>query len=86
MMNLQHTGADSDWLAQFLSIRIYSKNLFLTVAMATEKSPIKVPCENEDLPKTENATGGDTLQGDISAGSILASVLSGFFVYLRVLT
>ena len=39
----------------------------LTVAMATERSPIKVPCENEDLPEKENAPDfdEDTLQGEL---------------------
>ena len=35
--------------------------------MATERSPIKVPCENEDLPEKENAPDFDvdTLQGEL---------------------
>ena len=39
----------------------------LTVAMATGRSPIKVPCENEDLPDKENAPDfdEDTLQGEL---------------------
>ena len=39
----------------------------LTVAMATERSPIKVPCENEDLPEKENAPDfdEDTLRGEL---------------------
>ena len=42
--------------------------------MAKERSPIKVPSENEDLPDKENAPDfdKDTLQGEL--GSILASV------------
>ena len=43
--------------------------------MAKERSPIKVPSENEDLPNTENAPGfdEDTLRGEL--GSTLASVI-----------
>ena len=39
----------------------------LTVAMATARSPIKVPSENEDLPEKENAPefDEDTLKGDL---------------------
>ena len=42
--------------------------------MAKERSPIKVPSENEDLPDKENAPDfdKDTLQGEL--GSTLASV------------
>ena len=42
--------------------------------MATIRSPIKVSCENEDLPDKENAPDfdEDTLQGEL--GSTLASV------------
>ena len=42
--------------------------------MATGRSPIKVPCENEDLPDKENAPDfdEDTLQGKL--GSTWASV------------
>ncbi|CAH3140622.1 unnamed protein product, partial [Pocillopora meandrina] len=35
------------------------KKHLLTVAMATRRSPIKVPCENEDLPDKENAPDSD---------------------------
>ena len=43
--------------------------------MATERSPMKVPCENEDLPDKENATDfdEDTLRGEL--GSTSASVI-----------
>ena len=43
--------------------------------MATIRSPIKVSCENEDLPDKENAPDfdEDTLQGEL--GSTLASVI-----------
>ena len=43
--------------------------------MATERSPIKVPCENEDLPDKENAPDfdEDTLRGEL--GSTSASVI-----------
>ena len=39
----------------------------LTVAMATESSPITVPCEKEDLPDEENAPDfdEDTLRGEL---------------------
>ena len=39
----------------------------LTVAMATEGSPIKVPCEKEDIPDKENAPDfdEDSLQGEL---------------------
>ena len=39
----------------------------LTVAMFTERSPIKVPCESEDLPEKENAPDfdEDTLRGEL---------------------
>ena len=43
--------------------------------MATGRSPIKVPCENEDLPDKENAPDfdEDTLQGELCWA--LASVI-----------
>ena len=43
--------------------------------MATGRSSIKVPCENEDLPDRENAPDfdEDTLRGE--QGSTLASVI-----------
>ena len=43
--------------------------------MATGRSPIKVPCENEDLPDKENASDFDkeTLRGEL--GSTSASVI-----------
>ena len=43
------------------------KKHLLTVAMATERSSIKVPCENEDLPDKENAPDfdEDTLRGEL---------------------
>ena len=43
--------------------------------MATERSSIKVPCENEDLPERENAPDfdKDTLRGEL--GSTSASVI-----------
>ena len=39
----------------------------LTVAMDTGRSPIKVPCENEDLADIENAPDfdEDTLPGEL---------------------
>ena len=35
--------------------------------MATERSPVKVPCENGDLPDEENAPDfdEDTLRGEL---------------------
>ena len=47
--------------------------------MATERSPIKVPCENEDLPDKENAPDfdEDNLQGEL--GSTSASVIARTF-------
>ena len=47
----------------------------LTVAMATGRSSIKVPCENEDLPDKENAPDfdEDTLRGELCSTS--ASVI-----------
>ena len=52
----------------------YRKHL-LTVAMATGRSSIKVPCENEDLPDKENAPDfdEDTLWGELCWAS--ASVI-----------
>ena len=43
--------------------------------MATGRSSIKVPCENEDLPDKENARNfdEDTLRGEL--GSTSASVI-----------
>ena len=43
--------------------------------MTTERSPIKVPCENEDLPEEENAPDfdEDTLWGELCWAS--ASVI-----------
>ena len=43
--------------------------------MATGRSPVKVPCENEDLPDKEIASDfdKDTLRGEL--GSTLASVI-----------
>ena len=53
---------------------IFWKKYPLTVAMAKEGSPIKVPSENEDLPDKENAPDfdEDTLRGEL--GSTLASL------------
>ena len=47
--------------------------------MATGRDPIKVPCENEDLPDKENAPdfGEDNLQGEL--GSTSASVIARTF-------
>ena len=58
-----------DWNSNFC------KKSLLTVAMATTRSPIKVPCENEDLPDKENAPDfdKDTLQGEL--GSTSTSVI-----------
>ena len=44
--------------------------------MATARSPVKVPCENEDLPEKENAPefDKDTLQGELCSTS--ASVMA----------
>ena len=41
--------------------------------MAAEKSPIKVPCEKEDLPDQENAPDfdEDTLGGELGSTSAL---------------
>ena len=49
-----------------LKQQLCKKNL-LTVAMATGRSPIKVPFENEDLPDKENAPDfdEDTLRGEL---------------------
>ena len=46
--------------------KLCRKNL-LAVAMATGSGPVKVPCENEDLPDEENATDfdEDTLRGEL---------------------
>ena len=43
--------------------------------MATKRSSIKVPCENEDLPDKENSPDfdEDTLRGEL--GSTSASVI-----------
>ena len=50
--------------------------------MATGRSSIKVPCENEDLPERENAPDfdEDTLrgeQGSTSASVIVRTISSG---------
>ena len=39
--------------------------------MATARSPIKMPCENEDLPDKENAPDfdEDTLRGELCSTS-----------------
>lgn len=49
--------------------------------MATGRSPIKVPCENEDLFAKENAPNfdEDTLRG--KSGSNLASAINRTFFY-----
>ena len=49
--------------------------------MAKERSPIKVPSENEDLPDKENAPDfdEDTLRGEL--GSTLASVTVKSFLF-----
>ena len=49
--------------------------------MAKERSPIKVPSENEDLPDKENAPvfDEDTLRGEL--GSTLASLLKHFLFH-----
>ena len=49
--------------------------------MATGRSPIKVPCENEDLLAKENAPDfdEDTLRGEL--GSTLASAINRTFFY-----
>ena len=48
--------------------------------MATGRSPIKVPCENEDLPDKENAPDfdEDTLQGELcwASASVIARTFS----------
>ena len=58
----------------WLKTATFCKKHLLTVAMAKERSPIKVPSENEDLPDKENAPDfdEDTLRGEL--GSTLASV------------
>ena len=57
----------------WLKTATFCKKHPLTVAMAKERSPIKVPSENEDLPDKENAPDfdEDTLRGE--QGSTLAS-------------
>ena len=44
--------------------------------MATARCPVKVPCENEDLPEKENAPefDEDTLRGELCSTS--ASVMA----------
>ena len=44
--------------------------------MATGRSPIKVPCENEDLPEKENAPDfdEDALRGKLGSTSALVIV------------
>ena len=48
--------------------------------MATARSPVKVPCENEDLPEKENAPDfdEDTLRGELcsTSASVMAWTLS----------
>ena len=60
------------YLSSFATIFFQARSNFweryiLTVAMATARSPIKVPSENEDLPEKENAPefDEDTLKGDL---------------------
>ena len=57
------------WLKQHLCKKHQSSY------MATERSPIKVPCENENLPEKENAPDfdEDTLRGELCWAS--ASVI-----------
>ena len=55
-------------LLPFATILNFVRSIsLLTVAMATERSPITVPCENEDLPDKENAPDFDeeTLRGEL---------------------
>ena len=47
--------------------------------MATERSSIKVPCENEDLPDKENAPDfdEDTLRGELwTSASVIVRISS----------
>ena len=47
--------------------------------MATERSPIKIPCENEDLPDKENAPDfdEDTLRGELrTSASVIVRISS----------
>ena len=46
--------------------------------MATERSPIKVPCESEDLTEKENAPDfdEDTLRGELGSTSIVVRTIS----------
>ena len=46
--------------------------------MATERSPIKVPCENEDLPEKENAPDfdEDTLRVELLSASVIVRTSS----------
>ena len=48
--------------------------------MATERSPIKVPCENEDLAEKENAPDfdEDTLQGELCWASAWVIVRTSY--------
>ena len=48
--------------------------MHLTVAMATGRSPIKVPCENEDLPEKENAPDSQGELGSTSASVIVKKI------------
>ena len=55
------------------------KKHLVTVAMATERSSIKVPCENEDLPDKENAPDfdEDTLRGELwTSASVIVRISS----------
>ena len=65
------------WLKTATSWKKYP----LTFAMAKERSPIKVPSENEDLPNKENAPDfdEDTLRGEL--GSTLAWVTLKRFLF-----
>ena len=62
-----------------LKQQLCKKNL-LTVAMATGRSPIKVPFENEDLPDKENAPDfdEDSLRGELcwTLASVIVRTIS----------
>ena len=64
----------------FAFFSTFCKKHLLTVAMATARSPIKMPCENEDLPDKENAPDfdEDTLQGELcsTSASVIVETIS----------
>ena len=60
----------------YLKTATFCKKHLLTVGMATGGSPIKVPCENEDLPDKENPPDFEegALQGELGSTSALIIV------------